>query len=156
MKLEFKNVAHLYLPFLAECDDKRCVVNGYSVDEDLFQINLNEQDSDWWNTSNFKPILRKVETISDDEKKELFSIVFGRDFPKSGQIIWRSDKTTSSDPRWILMSGVDRLGIEISGNVWADCDLHNYKFNQHLVTKFLLKKGFDLFELIKNNKAVEV
>jgi hypothetical protein len=92
-----------------------------------------------------KPTLRRISSMTEEEKKDLFAFIFRRPFPDSGRILFFDKATTQSDPRYVLMTGVERLGIEMNGTVWADSDLHNYKHNQHAVTAWLLKKGFWLF-----------
>ena len=72
-----------------------------------------------------KLILRPLKTITEGERKELYKLIFGRDSPSYDD---------ADDP-------------------WADCLLYNY--NQHVITLYLLKKGFDLFELIEAGLAVE-
>ena len=52
------------------------------------------------------------------------------------------------------MSGVERLGIEINGDVWADSDLQKWKFNPNLICKYFISKGFDVFDLLSNGEAV--
>ncbi len=100
-------------------------------------------------------VLRTISDITDDEKKDIYHIIFKKQFPPSGNIIWRSDKSITTDPRWMLLSGVDRVGIEMNGTVWADCDLHTYKYNQHFITAFLISKGFDLFGLLESKLAIQ-
>lgn len=92
-----------------------------------------------------KPLLYRLEDITEEHKKELWQLVFKRTFPETGQILWYAEKSLTADPRWVLMSGVERLGIEIGGDVWADSDLSKWKFNPHLVTHYLLSKGYWLF-----------
>lgn len=97
------------------------------------------------NLDDLKPILRRLSSMTEEEKKDLFAFIFRRPFPDSGRILFFDKATTQSDPRYVLMTGVERLGIEMNGTVWADSDLHNYKHNQHAVTAWMLKKGFWLF-----------
>jgi hypothetical protein len=102
-----------------------------------------------------KPILRQIADIALDEKKAIWQLIFSRPFPDSGRILWFDKETHSAPKRWVLMSGVERLGVELNGNVWADSDLHHYKFNPHAITHYLLRQHFDLFNLIDNNLAVD-
>jgi len=99
-----------------------------------------------------KPELRKISDITEIERKQLFNLVFGRAFPDNGGQVFIDKKPS----RWVLSSGLDRLGIQENGEVWYDCDLSPYKFNQHLVTLFFLEKHFDLFGLIEDGLATEV
>lgn len=102
-----------------------------------------------------KPFLRSLSSIADDEKKEIFQIIFKRKFPDTGRIIWFEEKTRTVDSRWCLWSGVDRAVIEMDGTVWADCDLNYRKFNSHLITAYFVSKGFDLFNLIESGQAID-
>lgn len=102
-----------------------------------------------------KPILRRLEEISGMELRDIYRLIFKREFPATGNIVFRKDTSLSSDPRWVLSTGCDRVGVEVSGHVWADCDLHHYKFNQHEVTRLLLNKRFDLFGLIDAGLAID-
>jgi hypothetical protein len=102
-----------------------------------------------------KPLLYRIEDMSDQHKKELWELIFRRVFPKTGQIVWYPEKSLTADPRWVLMSGVERLGIEISGDVWADSDLHKWKFNPNQVAHYLLSKHYDLFGLIESGAALD-
>jgi hypothetical protein len=101
-----------------------------------------------------KPLLRPLSSMTDEEMKEIWQIVFGKAFRETGQIVWFDKEDRSTSKRWVLMSGVDRLGICLNGDVWADIDLFNYKFNPHSVTHYLLSRGFDLFGLIEAGLAI--
>lgn len=144
MKKNIKDYLHLYLGCQME---RGGIVTGALLDA------ANESAFNAW--EDFKPILRPLSDITNREKTEIYKMIFGREFPNSGQIFFRHDKTTSSDPRWILSTGVDRLGIEMDGTVWGDCDLNNKKHNQHLITLYLLKQRFDIFGLIEGGLAID-
>lgn len=102
----------------------------------------------WVEIDEFKPILRRLSSMTEEERAELWSLVFGNEHRKfTGRTTWFEKPSLSSDPRWVLLQGVERLGIEMNGHVWADSDLHLFKHNQHEVTRWLLSKGFDLFGL---------
>lgn len=107
------------------------------------------------NRANIKLVLRRLDDMTLDEKKAIWKLIFNRPFPDSGNILWFDKETTASCKRWCMMSGVERVGIEMNGNVWADSDLHNYKFNPHIITHYLLKQGFDLFGLIDAGLAID-
>lgn len=94
---------------------------------------------------NFKPILKRITDITEEEMKGLWLLVFKKEFPQSGQMGFIKERTTLTEPRWILASGVSRMGIQMNGEVWADCDLHTWKHNQHEVTHYLISKGYWLF-----------
>lgn len=102
-----------------------------------------------------KPILRRLESLTRDEMKDIWQLIFGRPFPDSGNIIWFDKEDRRSCKRWVMMSGVERVGIELNGNVWADSDLSHHKFTPGLVTHYLLTKHFDLFVLIDAGLAIE-
>jgi hypothetical protein len=104
-----------------------------------------------------KLILRPLESMTEEEKHDIWELCHNRKFPDSGTITFYpalpGDKRSSD--RWCLWSGVDRVGIEIQdGYVWADCDLKYVRINSHEVTAYLLKKGFDLFDLHAAGLAV--
>ena len=143
--IQFKDVAHLYKGCVMQHSGDQLettypILTGWLLDR------LNE---------NFKPVLLKILDITDAERKEIYKLAFKRDSPESGTTVFREDRTLQSEPRWVLSTGVDRLGIETNGTVWVDCDLHPYKHNQHEITLFLLKRGFDLFGLIESGQAVD-
>lgn len=91
--------------------------------------------------------------MTEDEMKEIFNLIFKRIFPPSGNILLFD--LGKKEERRVLWTGVERVGIDLSGDIWADSDLHIYKFNPHLITAYLLKQRFDLFELIKNGEAID-
>lgn len=113
-------------------------------------------------TTEIKPILRRLSDMSEGERKELWRLVFsaynkfnelGLNF--MGRTVWIEERNTFSDPRWVMSQGIERLGIEMNGTVWADCDLHTWKHNQHEVTLWFLSHSFDLFGLIDAGLAIE-
>jgi hypothetical protein len=108
------------------------------------------------NEDEIQIILRRLSSMTEEERSELWSLVFGTKRSKfRGNTVWFPEETISSDPRWVLMQGVERFGIEMNGTVWADSDLHAFKHNQHEVTRYLLSKGFDLFGLIESGLAID-
>lgn len=139
MEKKIEDYLHLYLG---------CWLEGGVVKltpERLQQILDGERDN--------KPILRPLSSMIEEEMKWLWRFMFNRDF--KGRVIFRDDKTTTSEPRWIMMSGVERLGIEMNGTVWADSDLSNWKHNQHEITRYLISKSFDIFNLIPEGLAID-
>lgn len=102
-----------------------------------------------------KPILRRLADLTRDEMKIIWNAIIGRPFPDTGNILWFDKETSTSCKRWGMMSGVDRVGIELNGNVWADCDLSHIKFNPNLIAHFLIKQGFDIFGLIDAGLAID-
>jgi len=144
--IKFKDVANLYLG--CQC----LQTNGVK-----FVLSPQHFPSNWQaagiGLKYSKPILRPITSMTDDEKKELYQIVFKRPFGKNGNIQYYQ-KERPLQSRWVLWSGVERLGIEENGHIWADSDLQRWEHNQHEVTRYLLSKGFDLFELIKSDEAI--
>lgn len=106
--------------------------------------------------SEIKPILRPLSDMTKEERKELWKLVFNREFGVNGNIQLRDHlPTPSGRTRWVLMSGVERLGIQFDGKVWYDSDLQHWNFSQHEVTRWLLSKHFDLFGLIESGLAID-
>ena len=97
------------------------------------------------------PILRPLESMTEEHRKELWQLIFKGRFTMEfiGQTIWIDKESLESSKRWVMMSGVERLGIEMNGDVWADSDLHKWKFNPHEVTKFFTDRFYDVFFLHK-------
>lgn len=120
-----------------------------------FRLTIHKLNSygDW--LSEIKPILRPLPDITEEERKDIWKIIFKREFSSTGQTIWFKEESLTAEPRWVLMSGVERIGIEMNGDVWADSDLHKYKFNPHEITHYLLSKHFDIFNLIPEGLAID-
>lgn len=106
--------------------------------------------------SGVKPLLRRLEDMTRDDMKPIWQLITGRSFPDSGRVVWFDKEERTSAKRFVMMSGVDRVGIEMTGYVWADCDLSHIKFNPHFVSHYLLQRGFDLFGLIPANLAIDI
>jgi hypothetical protein len=96
-----------------------------------------------------KPILRPLESMTEEHRKELWQLIFKGKFTTEfkGNTIWIDKDSLESSKRWVMMSGIERLGIEMNGDVWADSDLHKWKFNPHEVTKFFTDRFYDVFFL---------
>jgi hypothetical protein len=171
MKTEIKDVLHLYLG----C---QCQKMGQEDDKQLFKltgISYDDTQNIWWayfageedcyaHIDDVFPILRKLSDMTEEERKELWRLVFSmgngktfndrfKDF--TGRVQFIDETTYYQVPRYIMMQGVERLAIESDGTVWADCDLHNWRHNQHEVTRWLLSKSFDLFGLIEQGLAID-
>jgi hypothetical protein len=102
----------------------------------------------------YQLLLRPLSSMTEEEMRAVWQIVFDKPFHASGRILWIDKEDRRSAKRWVLMSGVDRLGIEMTGTVWADIDLGTYKFNPNHVSHYLLSCGFDLFNLIEIGLAI--
>jgi len=65
-KLELKDIA-VYLPYGLKIMDFESEVIypflGYEIDTTLTKIILYDEETDWWNLSNFKPILRPISDL---------------------------------------------------------------------------------------------
>jgi hypothetical protein len=110
-------------------------------------------------TDDLKPyrlLLRRLEDMTRDDMKPIYAHIFSKPFPDSGRIVWLGKEERTAAKRFVMMSGVDRVGIEMTGYIWADCDLSHVKFNPHLIAHYLLRQHFDLFNLIDNNLAVDI
>jgi len=99
-------------------------------------------------------MLRPLSSMTEEEMKHIWKLIHRRDFV-GNNIIWFDKESSSSAKRWVLSSGCERLGIEMTGNIWADSDLHHFKYNPHFATAYLLSRGFDLFGLIESNQAID-
>lgn len=100
-----------------------------------------------------KPHLRHISSMTNEEMHELWANIFGREF-NNGRI-HKLPAQGSLPARYVLCSGLERLGIEADGSVWYDSDLNPGRFNQHVVTLWLIRKKFDLFNLIGTNQAIK-
>ncbi len=149
MKTKLKSVLHLYLG--GKCKYSR----PSSFNVETIDLSMLKHLSETGSYDLCKPILRPISDITKTERSEMFNLVFGRYFPDNGGVVFIDKETTLQQPRWVLSSGLDRLGIQINGEVWYDCDLNPYKFNQHLITLFYLEKGFDIFGLIQSDQAID-
>jgi hypothetical protein len=120
------------------------------IDYDFFQRFYDEDDNRFMNDP--KPILRKLSSMRDDDRKEIFELVFKRKFV--GDNITRRDEG-KKEARWVLWSGLDRLFLYDDGDVGADCDLQHFRVHMPTIVKHLLSKGFDLFGLIEKGLALD-
>jgi hypothetical protein len=163
MKTEIKDYLPLYLgcKFKHDSDVGTYELCGYNIYNDHVQ---NALGMDTYSSKGTRLILRKLSDMTEEERKELWRLVFSmgngktfndrfKDF--TGRVQFIDETTYYQVPRYIMMQGVERLAIESDGTVWADCDLHNWRHNQHEVTRWLLSKSFDLFGLIEQGLAID-
>ncbi len=143
--IQLKDVLHFYLNSGIDCMFTH--LNG-----DKQRLPLNIDNYPIMAQLEAVPILRPLSSMTEDEMKELYFLVFKRKF--SGDNITHRDVGEKNE-RWVLWSGVDRLFIYKDGDIGADCDLHYYQVSQGQVMAYLLSKGFDLFGLIDSNQAIE-
>lgn len=148
MNTKFKDVANLYLPFLAIVDDRSYMVHGYSIDEDMFQIDIDKQDSDWWNTDNFKPVLKRLSDLS-----ELDLVFLMREkFQYENFINFRIENGSITEPPAIYCTGLKKINDRL---IETYCTQHISSLNP-VQFKFLINAGVDLFGLIESKEAVDV
>jgi hypothetical protein len=102
-------------------------------------------------------LLRPLADMTEIEMGDIWDIIFKKRFIQryAGRTVFIDKSEKNEVPRWVMNSGVERLGIEFDGYIWADSDLHKWDFNPHEVTKYLLSKSFDLFGLIECGIAID-
>lgn len=153
--LKLKDICHLYLG----CPIDRIDFNTKSNNKrksDTLTVAALRTIIEYDNHADIKLKLRKLDSMKDGERKDIWKIIFNREFPNAGQSKYFPERNLTSEPRWVLMSGCERVGIELNGDVWADSDLHKWKFSPHAITVYLLSKHFDLFNLIENGEAIDI
>ncbi len=163
---DIKDYLHLYLgcDVMIEAWNDHAADLGYQEKEPRLLLPslltlINNQDV------TAKPILRHIFKITYEEKKELWRLIFSdklnstrlgeRALDFTGRTIFKDENTHYQRPRYIMMQGLERLAIEKDCTIWADCDLHAWRHNKHELTRWLLSKGFDLFNLIESGLAIE-
>jgi hypothetical protein len=130
MEKKIEDYLHLYLGCQVKIYNLHSVGKFHCIDK-LGKIIVDFDDySKSCLMHEVKPILRPLSDMTEEERSEIFKMVFGREFPSNGGIRF-IEKTRIDPSRWVLSSGVDRLGIELDGTVWYDVDLHIHRFNQH-------------------------
>ncbi len=161
MEKKIEDYLHLYLgcECLVTIYDKERVVDFVGINESYyFLVCEGDKAATEWFKEKYpvKPILRPLSDMTEGERKELWDIVFQKRFISEfkGNTVF-INKDNNGIPRWVLSSGVERLGIQFDGRIWADSDLHVWDHNQHEITRWLLNKGFDLFSLIESGLAID-
>jgi hypothetical protein len=169
MKKKLEDYLHLYQGIDCQVDGGHIgKMLGYTArglgEEEMmvfYTIQEGDDEEDWTvynddkHMQRIKPILWKLSDMTDEQKKEIYFLIFKKPFHPAGRIKWFAKANQYVEPRWVLMVGLDRMGIEMNGTVWADCDLNNLKYNQHEITRYLLLKHFDLFGLIEAGLAID-
>lgn len=166
MKLQDYIKYYIGCEVIVDGKERKLLTGGIFVPNEVNQIYYNIEEDDGFSMPynedandakpRVKPILRRLEDMTRDEMKAIWQLIVGRPFPESGKILWFDKETSTSCKRWCMMSGIDRVGIELNGNVWADCDLQHIKFNPHMVAHYLLQQTFDLFGLINAGLAIDI
>jgi hypothetical protein len=98
-----------------------------------------------------KLFLRPMSSMTEDEMKELYFLVFKRSFV--GSNITHRD-IGKKEERHVLWSGIERLFIYKDGDIGADCDLHHHPVHQPTVIKWMISKQFDIFGWIEKGLAI--
>ena len=159
METKFKDVAHLYLgvEVVNTIGKHMGKIVSVSIDGTATINPLDEFKPRVIILNSLKPILRPLSDITKDELSTLWSIVFTREF--NGVIHKHKANDTGrgsyAAERYVMSSGVERLGVEFDGNIWADSDLSVWRHNKHKITAYLLSKHFDLFGLIESGEAID-
>ncbi len=166
MEKKIEDYLHLYLG--CECKSQGQEKDGtlkltgvsYESMRDILWAYFDNEDDSYAVAPDVCLILRPLSDMTEEERDEFWIFIFrGFNYPSgkkfNGITRFIDKSTTNPVPRWVLMQGVERVGIEWDGHVWADSDLHPWMFNRAEVTLWLLKKSFDLFELIENNLALD-
>jgi hypothetical protein len=109
-----------------------------------------EKQFEYWEY--IKPILRSLSDMTEEEMKELYFIVFNRQF--IGDNITHRDIGKELE-RHVLWSGLERLFIYANGDIGADCDLSYYPVHQATVIKWMISKQFDVFGWIEKGLAID-
>lgn len=117
----------------------------------------NDQDFTW--TDSIKPILRRLESMTEEEVEQLAMIYSGANSVR---------RTTGVAANWhyylCFFDGSpepEKLTITADGSAWYahyfDKNATGFRniINEHQATHYLLQQGFDLFGLIDDGIAVE-
>ncbi len=84
---------------------------------------------------------RKISSITKEEMYEIWEIVWGYKFHHNGQII-QFEENDWLPKRFVMLSGVERLGIRVDGKVWADSDLIPHSFYYEKVEQWFIDNNF--------------
>ena len=105
----------------------------------------------------FKLAIRPISDMTEKERSDIWDIIFQKRFINkySGRTVFIEKSDNNKIPRWVMNSGVERLGIQFDGDIWADSDLRKWDFNTHEITRYLLSRSFDLFGLIDAGLAID-
>lgn len=134
------------------------------IDQIYYDIHLDEWpegeimpfNDDTSEDCRIKPILRRVEDMTEEEMEGIWLLIFGQPFPNWGNILF-IEKTMRKPSHWIMKADADRAFVQCDGRVYADTNfcMKDYGFNPHLITHYLLSNGFDLFGLIDAGLAID-
>lgn len=112
--------------------------------------------------SNIKPILRKLSSMTEEEAIEIGEIVIG----SYDSVKFKADKKLSNSGTfnyWKVHKEHRGYGKSLTIDENGEVDVydshndgtHTIYMKQHFVTKHLLSKHFDLFQLIESGLAID-
>jgi len=146
--MKFKDVANFYLPFLAIVDDRSYMVHGFTQSEDMFQVDIDEQDTDWWNTENFMPVLKRLSSLSEQD----LIFLMKEKFQYENFINFRVENGNEIEPAAIYCTGLKKINDRL---IETYCTQHISSLSPNQF-KFLINAGVDLFGLIDSAQAKDV
>jgi hypothetical protein len=148
--MEIKDFIHLYLGCTL---DNGNILNAVHVDGSIKTLYRGHLINYWTpeEAKELKLVLRPLSSMTEEEMKELYRLVFNRPFI-GGNITHRD--IGKKEERKVLWSGVERLFIYRDGDVGADSDLHHFHVHAPKVVRWQLSKHFDLFGLIDAGLAI--
>lgn len=111
-----------------DCYNAGWQLMGYVPSEFKPYYLLNDTDATW--TDSIKPILRRIESLTDEEKIYFYNL-----FPTQDNL--SNNQKIESVTHWLEEEGADKY-------FWSINQFH-----------YLLKQGFDLFNLIENQLAID-
>lgn len=135
-----------------EIGEPRCIV--YIQRDDLSISDSSHGDSQWYPVERIKPILRPLSDMTEEEAIEIGEIVIGT----YDSVKFRVERKESNTGRFQYLKvhkehrGYGKsLTIDENGEIDVydnhDDGSHSIYMKQHFVTKYLLSKGFDIFNL---------
>jgi len=160
--MELKDVLHLYLGCKVLLESEMYSENGNpdKIIERLAGIDKDgncEGDSYVLYEGDFKLILRPLSSMTEEEALHCIGIAYESVYTHKPEFI-RVEMVDSNqeaaaiiceEPGWKYGFSVTKNGIDFSAN---GSFLHIPQFE---ITAYLLSKGFDLFNLIPSNQAIE-
>lgn len=125
METKLQEVIHLYLGCkgVESKEGLTCIFSGFDL-EDTFPIKLSHSNHTYIEVAQdyFKPILRPLHDIKENEIVELFSFIGG------GTNTFRKDKAKDFSPRefvYLLKQGFDLFGLIESGQAIDKTKIQN-------------------------------
>lgn len=183
MKKELKDYLHFYpgCQLQLQTPKKEIVTLGAIGFVNPDRITVRFKDNDEWSYADydeFKPILRPLSDIKDNEVDRIASILLGKKVEnlvvnrvpaeRDGDSFfltayWKRERDIAREDTEIEMGfhisnigeafGIDHVWNYIRGNGTGVS--HEPLHNSHDITLYLLKQGFDLFNLIPEGLAID-